>query len=278
MFLSELQNGNFDVLAGSFDKDILDYFTNTDHGKFWEYIHTYTTGLMEDLMVDDQDVHMAVGNTEVMAKNENIIQHLKIVATIATHYIELPQYRFQALFDTIELLHNILIPLSDMFNGAVGLKVMVSRLCEAWWTKQESGAENLVTQLIPYLLLSSLGPSSSDADVKRLYSIRAAILLLDFEDSSIETIRTLLLRCFLHQTFLKSAEGRRFLSFTFTININLHAYILAIVKPQLASTVRGVASWYGDVLFRYIYNHASHAYCFHFTYCYICILQVMERS
>ena len=250
MFLTELHNGNFDVLAGTFDKDILDYFTNAEHGKFWEYIHTYTYGLMEELLLDDDGVDMVVGKTEIMTKNEYIVQHLKIVATVATHYIELPQYRCQALFDTIELLHNILIPLSDMFNGVVGLKVMVSRLCEAWWTKQEAGAENLVTQLIPYLLLSSLGPLSSEADVKRLYSIRAAILLLDFEDPSIETIRTLLLRCFLHQNFLKSADGRRFLSFTFTININLHAHILAIVKPQLASTIRGVASWYGDVLFR----------------------------
>ena len=94
-------------------------------------------------------------------------------------------------------------------------------MCELNWIKNEPHSENYVTQLIPFLLLVALGPSSCDADVKRVYLIRSAFNLLDFEDESIESIRVLILRCFIHPTFLKVPEGRKFLAFVFSLSIGI---------------------------------------------------------
>src|SRR3546814_1601368 len=49
-------------------------------------------------------------------------------------------------------------------------------------------------------------------------SVRKALLLLDFNDESIESIRDLLLRTVVHPAFLKCVEGTRFLGFLFTIH------------------------------------------------------------
>jgi condensin-2 complex subunit G2 len=76
----------------------------------------------------------------------------------------------------------------------------------------------VVTQLLPFLLLASLSVAAIDADVKRVFQMRGAFLLLDFDDPSIESIKGLVLRCLIHPAYLRSTEGKRFLSFLFTIN------------------------------------------------------------
>ena len=144
--------------------------------------------------------------------------------------------------------HDILIPLNDDFNGVTALKIGIARVCELSWIQNEANAENYVTQLIPFLLLIALGPNSCDADVKRVFTIRRAFNLLDFEDSSIESIRVLILRCYIHPVFLKVAEGRRFLSFVFSLSAGLHPFVVSVMKPQIASGT--VSSAYGEVLLR----------------------------
>lgn len=146
------------------------------------------------------------------------IEKLKKVCMILLKYIETSKASSAALYDIVQTLHDILIPLDDSIPGAPSLKVSIARICEKSWVGEGEGAENYVTQLIPYLLIVSLSPSALDADVKRLYSIRTAFLLLDFDDESIESIRSLILRCFLHPVFLRSVDGRRFLSFVFSVH------------------------------------------------------------
>ena len=85
--------------------------------------------------------------------------------------------------------------------------VVISRCCERWWFQGWSEREQLVTQLLPYLLIASMTDSSTLADVKRLYNVRHALQLMDFDDASAETIRGLLVRTVLIPVFLR--PGRR---------------------------------------------------------------------
>ena len=74
--------------------------------------------------------------------------------------------------------------------------------------------------------------------------------LFDFEDPSIETIRHLILRCFMHPAFLRNIEGQKFLSFVFSLSPALHPYILEVMKPQLLTNMKFIASSYGEILYR----------------------------
>ena len=194
-------------------QDVLDLMTSVEHEDLWAVLHEFVKLLLSALRIDDEDEVEGDGMVEGA---EDIVQSLRRVASMLSLYVE-SQHRPPSLFTVLELVHDTLIPLSDDIPGANVFKTAVARCCEAWWIKEEAGAENVVTQLIPYNLLTALGPSVPDADVKRCWSIRGALLLLDFDDSSIESIRGLLLRCVVHPSFLKVAEGRRFLSFLFTI-------------------------------------------------------------
>jgi condensin-2 complex subunit G2 len=135
------------------------------------------------------------------------------------------------LFDTIQQLHDILIPLNDGMPGGQQLKVSIARACEKCWSDEWEGAENLITQLLPFLLLAALSVSSLDADVKRVFHLRGALLLLDFDDPSIESIKGLVLRCLIHPAFMRSSEGRRFLSFLFTVSQGTWIDIKPITLP-----------------------------------------------
>lgn len=192
-------------------QDVLDLMTSAEHEDLWAVMHEFVKLLLSALRIDEEEEV-----EDVVEGAEEIVQSLRRVASMLSLYVE-SQHRPPSLFTVLELVHDTLIPLSDDIPGANVFKTAVARCCEAWWIKEEAGAENVVTQLIPYNLLTALGPSVPDADVKRCWSIRGALLLLDFDDPSIESIRGLLLRCVVHPGFLKVAEGRRFLSFLFTI-------------------------------------------------------------
>jgi len=56
-------------------------------------------------------------------------------------------------------------------------------------------------------------------EVKRLNTMRQALAMFDWDDAeSIGSLKTLLLRCAFAPQFLRPAEGRRFLSFLFTLH------------------------------------------------------------
>jgi hypothetical protein len=120
----------------------------------------------------------------------------------------------EIFWNIIEKLHNLLIPLNDQILHSKELKKIISKICEKIWLKNKeemeadgsSGVEDIerfLPQLIPYLLLIALEPTSLDADVKRIYHLKDAFVEVDYEDSTIDTIRGLLLRCFIDVKFLK---------------------------------------------------------------------------
>lgn len=72
-----------------------------------------------------------------------------------------------------------------------------------------------------------------EAMVKRVYALRGALLLLDYEGETSGAFKTLLLQCFLKTTYLRCADGRRLLTYLFGLHPDLILDIHATVKNQL---------------------------------------------
>ncbi|KAK1301088.1 hypothetical protein QJS10_CPB13g00391 [Acorus calamus] len=126
----------------------------------------------------------------------------------------------------------------------------VSGLCELWWREQLPGRESLIAQSVPFLLAKSLNNLGRKSDVRRVHALRDALPLLDFEDEgSIEDLRLLLVRCFVTPLYIKTDEGRRFLSFALGLNGRLAKEALAIVRSQIPFGRKSVLKAYGDVVF-----------------------------
>jgi hypothetical protein len=201
--------------------DVIDLMSEYEINRFFLKVSQFASEIVEtisNLCYDDEDEDDDGRHNNDLDQLSQEVKKLKKVAGIVWKFMEISKGRSEGLFETVQVLHDILIPLDEGIPGALAVKLSIARICENMWVSKVDGAENLVTQLIPYLLIISLSPAAHDADVKRLYNIRSALQLLDFDDISIDSIRSLILRCFIHPAFLRLAEGRRFLSFLFRLH------------------------------------------------------------
>jgi hypothetical protein len=106
-------------------------------------------------------------------------------------------------------LHNILFALRGG-DDIIALQVSICRICEVWWTSEKAGAELLVPQMLPFLLLRSLDMGATQADIKRIHAVRSAFLLLDYEDISADSVSTPPPPLPFLSTFLFTAPVHRF--------------------------------------------------------------------
>lgn len=134
-------------------------------------------------------------------------------------------------------------------NDFPSLQDEVSKLCLDWWQTEAPGRERLTPQTVPYLLVAAL-QSGSAAAVKRCHSIRTALELFDFDDSSIGDLKRLLLRAAFAPSFLRCAEGRRFLAYLFTLQPSFVRELTAIIKNQIPAGRKSVLDAYGEILYR----------------------------
>lgn len=183
---SKPQEFNFD--------EVCELLSSAEHNYFWNCVELICTTLLSKLDSDSEDDEGIF---------EEVVSNLRPISNLILHFVTKFQFRPSALLTSMQSLHDILIPLEESVPGARDLKTSISKFCEQCWHENEEGAESLVPQLIPYLLLTALEPDSPDSNVKRLHSIRDALCLLDYEDSSIQTIQGLLLRCFVDTKFLR---------------------------------------------------------------------------
>ncbi|CAM9206403.1 unnamed protein product, partial [Phaeothamnion confervicola] len=181
------------------------------------------------------------------------VEALGAAAALANVFIaDASQPAPRPLLDAVQLMHGVLLFL-DHGGGlqAAAVQAAVARCCEAWWLGGRPGADLLVAQLVPYVLMRALHADGKDADVKRAHALRGAVLLLDVDDPETgASLRGLLLRCFLSPLFLRCNEGRRFLAALFGLGPTFVDDAHAAARGQLLRARRPVLAAYGEVYFR----------------------------
>ncbi|KAL9182845.1 hypothetical protein ACHAXT_004124 [Thalassiosira profunda] len=154
-------------------------------------------------------------------------------------------------FETAEVLHELLFPLHACGTTEARLaKNAIFDLCEKWWHGNFEDREQVVTQLVPLLLVKSLDASAQKNDVKRLYSIREAIDLLDFRDESIASLKQHLLRVVGNPLFLQSAEGRKFIAHLFLVDASLVGDLHRAMRAQIVGAKKSILNAYAEIYFQ----------------------------
>lgn len=180
-------------------------------------------------------------------KKHRIFQSLQISAYIARLCVTHPQNAFLPLdlLPGVQALHESLI----LFESDCVLSSEIVNLCEEWWKEDLECRESLISQSLPFLLSMSLTERKKQ-DVHRVYSLREAFNLFDFEDESIQDLKLLLVRCMIAPLYLKTEEGRRFIAFTFGLSMQLLKEMLAMIRSQIPFGRKSMLEAYGDIVFR----------------------------
>jgi hypothetical protein len=195
----------FALLGRSFRKsDSFDLCDSTDLldasnlAALWGKIKSCTEVLIDKLELESDEA--AVPNKQAE------VEMLKSLTSFLMQYLEGNHRRPNSFLATLEMLHDLLIPLDDDVAGAKSLKSSIAKTCEYYYLNGCEGADAILPQLIPYLLMvvtSSQNNVVKEVDIKRLYGMRSAIVLLDFNDPSIESIQELLVECFKQPAVLR---------------------------------------------------------------------------
>ncbi|KAL1538508.1 hypothetical protein AAHA92_27249 [Salvia divinorum] len=149
------------------------------------------------------------------------------------------------LLPAAQELHDNLI----LFESDSSLLSDIANLCEEWWKVGLLGKETLISQSLPVILSRSL-TLKKKVDVHRVYSLREAFSLFDFEDESIEDLKHLLIRCMISPLYLKTEDGRKFIAFLFGLSMQLIKELCAMIKSQIPFGRKSMLEAYGEILFR----------------------------
>ncbi|KFV99029.1 Condensin-2 complex subunit G2, partial [Eurypyga helias] len=229
----------------SFDlNEVLEELPRKQKEVLWERL---TRLLTETLMENPVETWQGIGDGEIddvmevervpeMKQTVAVIQGVAAVVTVSIPAVD-ETVNYKALLECVFILNGILpaLPESEkILQGAI------QHVCEMWW---EKGLEII-------LLKKSLNKAATGADVARLWNLHQALLCFDYDSEESNEVKDLLLQCFMSVKHIKKEEGRRFLSFLFSWNVNFIKMIHGTVKNQLQFFPRSLVEYISEVYFR----------------------------
>ncbi|CAM8884565.1 unnamed protein product [Rhodiola kirilowii] len=176
-----------------------------------------------------------------------VVSELQILAHITLLCVSHPRNVFcqEDLYPAVKALHDNLM----LFESDSVLLAEISTLCEEWWKRDFPNRDEVISLFLPVLLSKSL-TENKKVDVHRVYSLREAFELFDFEDGSIEDLKLLLMRAVITPVYWKSEEGRKFIAFMFGLNGQLMKDAFAMMKAQVPFGKKSMLNACGEILFR----------------------------
>ncbi|KFP10898.1 Condensin-2 complex subunit G2, partial [Egretta garzetta] len=181
-----------------------------------------------------------------MKQTVAVIQGVTAVVTASIPAVD-ETINYKALLECVFILNGILPALPESETIPRGA---IQRVCEMWWEKGLEGKEQLGKTLFIILLKKSLGKVATGADIVRLWNLHQTLLCFDYDSEESNEVKDLLLQCFMSVKHIKKEEGRRFLSFLFSWNVNFIKMIHGTVKNQLQFFPRSLMENISEVYFR----------------------------
>ncbi|NXH19394.1 CNDG2 protein, partial [Bucco capensis] len=242
-----LQKNTFDP----FDlNELLQELSRKQKEVLWERLKQLLTEILMEKPVETwpetEDGDMEVEVVPEMKETLAVIQGVTAVVTASIPAVD-EAVNYKALLECVFILNGILPVLTEsekILHGAI------QRVCEMWWEKDLEGKEQLGKTLFIILLRKSLNKAAMGADIVRLWNLHETLLCFDYDSEESNEVKDLLLQCFMNVKHIKKEEGRRFLSFLFSWNVNFIKMIHGTVKNQLQFFPRSLMECLSEVYFR----------------------------
>ncbi|NXB28125.1 CNDG2 protein, partial [Eulacestoma nigropectus] len=195
---------------------------------------------------DKSDDDMEVEIFPEMKQTVAVIRGVAAVVTASIPAVD-ENVNYKALVECVFILNRILpaLPASEKI-----LQDSIQRVCEMWWEKGLERKEQLGKPLFLILLRKSLNKAATGADIVRVWNLHQTLLCFDYDSEESNEVKDLLLQCFMSVKHINKEEGRRFLSFLFSWNVNFIKMIHGTVKNQLQFFPRSLMEYISEIYFR----------------------------
>uniref|UniRef100_A0ABK0LZ90 Non-SMC condensin II complex, subunit G2 n=1 Tax=Rattus norvegicus TaxID=10116 RepID=A0ABK0LZ90_RAT len=153
---------------------------------------------------------------------------------------------YGALLECAVILNGILYALPESEQK---LQNSIQDLCVKWWERGLPAKEDMGKTAFVMLLRKSL-ETKTGADMCRLWRIHQALYCFDYDLEESREIKDMLLQCFINVNCIKKEEGRRFLSYLFSWNIDFIKMIHDTIKNQLPGLQKSLMVHIAEIYFR----------------------------
>ncbi|XP_032865632.2 condensin-2 complex subunit G2 isoform X2 [Tyto alba] len=254
-FLRYTQNSSQKNTFDPFDlNELLQELPRKQKEVLWERLtQLLTESLMENpvetwqrIEDDENSDGMEVEIVPEMKQTVAVIQGVAAVVIASIPAVD-ETVNYKALLECVFILNGICPALPESEKNLQGA---IQHVCEMWWEKELEGKEQLGKTLFIILLKKSLDKAATGADVSRIWNLHQTLLCFDYDSEESNQVKDLLLQCFMSVKYIKKEEGRRFLSFLFSWNVNFIKMIHGTVKNQLQFFPRSLLESISEIYFR----------------------------
>lgn len=146
-------------------------------------------------------------------------------------------------------MHDCLFTLQSCGGEGLLVQNKICSVCELWWNEDVEEKEYMVVQFLPLLLAKTLDETvGTKADVKRLFNMREALQIFDFDCSSSSDLKSLLLRTVSSPAYLKTSDGKRLIAYLYQLSFPQDLF--KAMRVQIPDAKKVVLEAYSEVLFR----------------------------
>ncbi|XP_008289557.1 condensin-2 complex subunit G2 [Stegastes partitus] len=175
-----------------------------------------------------------------------VVDGVTLVSTVSLKALE-DGDTYSALLEVAHRLNYILesVPVSE-----APLLLHIQTLFEAWWKKGLQEKEKFGRTAFFVSLQKSFTLKKTGAEIQRVWSLHDVLLSLDYTSEDNKQIINLLLQCFQCPTYIRNDDGKRFLVFLFSWNIDFIWVIHGTIKNQLQFYSKTMTAHIAEIYFR----------------------------
>uniref|UniRef100_A0A665X4M4 Non-SMC condensin II complex, subunit G2 n=1 Tax=Echeneis naucrates TaxID=173247 RepID=A0A665X4M4_ECHNA len=215
----------------------------------WGRLASLLQDVLQDLPPECWEEGREEGMEVELAKDpKHIMAVVDAVALVALLSLQVLQDgdTYSILLEIAHKLHAVLVslPVSE-----APLQLHIHTLCEAWWKKGLKEKEKFGHTAFLISLQKSFISKKPGVEIQRVWSLHDVLLSLDYTSEDNKPIINLLLQCFHHLIMCMLLQGKRFLVFLFSWNVNfiwlIHAYyLLCLAEVNVTMTTHIVEIYF----------------------------------
>lgn len=175
-----------------------------------------------------------------------VVDGVTLVSTVSLQVLQ-DDDPYSPLLEITRRLHDVLVslPVSE-----APLQNHIHALCEAWWKKGLQEKERFGRTAFFVSLQKSFILKKPGAEIQRVWRLHDVLLSLDYTSEENKQIIDLLLQCFHRPAHIRNDDGKRFLVFLFSWNINFIWVIHGTIKNQLEFYSKPMTTHIAEIYFR----------------------------
>ncbi|KAG7526439.1 condensin-2 complex subunit G2 isoform X1 [Solea senegalensis] len=222
----------------------------------WERLDSLLQDVLQELPPERWEERQEPGREEGMEVEsaqdpKRVIAVVDSVTLVALVSLKILQDgdTYCALLEIVNKLHVVLVSL-PVSETPTALQLHIHTLCEAWWKKGLKEKEKFGHTAFVISLQKSLILKKPGVEIQRVWSLRDVLLSLDYSSQDNKEIIDFLLQCFHHPVYIKNDDGKRFLVFLFSWNVDFIWVIHGTIKNQLEFYSKALTTHITEIYFR----------------------------